>query len=236
MFSAHRFFARHRAVDLAAAQVALAGLADDVGFVEIDVQLLADGTPVLWHDDTVAGRPVSELGRAAFDDLAGPTPRFGEVVEAVAQSRVGLHLDLKFAPRTAGPAGSVEVGLVAPAVAALGVDRVLVTTHHDDSVRAVAQWAHTAAPGLRVGLSVGRGLGSVPWRSVSRLVRDEVLPTSRLRSSGATAVVAHRRLAHLTAARAARRLGLPLVVWTVDSPRGLRHWQRRAWLVVTNRR
>ena len=49
-------------------------------------------------------------------------------------------------------------------------------------------------------------------------------------------MVAKDVLARLGVAGFARRRGLPLLVWTVDSERSLRYWMRpgRAWLVTTN--
>ena len=56
------------------------------------------------------------------------------------------------------------------------------------------------------------------------------------RRDDGTFVVAHHVLARLGVAAYARRRGLPLLVWTVDTPGSLRYWTRpgRAWLVTTN--
>lgn len=218
-------------------------LADRADFIEIDLQVLGDGAVVLWHDDQAADRPLAALDVTEFASLAGPTPGLDTVLSML-PAHVGLHLDLKFTAgqgrRHAVAGERLEVLLTRLATAALGPERVLVTSHEDDSVRVVAAWASAHAPGVRTGLSLGRGLSSVRWYEMPRLLCREFLPTRRLRSAGATAVVAHRLVAHrlvarVSAARVARRLELPLVVWTVDTPRGLRHWSRHAWLVVTNR-
>ena len=50
-------------------------------------------------------------------------------------------------------------------------------------------------------------------------------------------LVPHWALALAALARGARRRGVPVLVWTVDSPRALRFWLRpgRIWMVTTNR-
>ncbi len=66
---------------------------------------------------------------------------------------------------------------------------------------------------------------------------SELRPHLRLSGSRANLVVAKHTLARLGVAAYARRRGLPLLVWTVDTERSLRYWMRpgRAWLVTSNR-
>jgi len=182
-------------------------------FVEFDVQRCADGSLVLHHDP-VEVAPTGALGYdEALDLLAG---------------RARAHLDLKFE--------GDEVPAVARAVERLGTDHLLVTTLHDDAVRAVRDWADAEGHPLEVGLSLGRGVGGFPLWEAFKVRTSEIWPGVRYRHSGANVVVAHHWLARIRLRRFARRHGLPLVVWTVDTPNSLRYWMRpgRAWLVTTN--
>jgi glycerophosphoryl diester phosphodiesterase len=71
---------------------------------------------------------------------------------------------------------------------------------------------------------------------MAKVRASELWPGVRYRHSRANVVVAHHWLARLRVRRFARRHGLPLLVWTVDTKRSLAYWMRpgRAWLVTTN--
>lgn len=190
-----------------------AAIALGADFVEFDVQRCADGSLWLLHD-TVDVAPPGTLGYAdALELLAG---------------RIRLHLDLKVV--------GGEVPIVAQAVERLGADRLLVTTLDDEGVRAVRDWAEHEGHELLVGLSLGRGLHDIPVLHGIRIRLTELFPRARYREAGANLAVAHHWLARLRVRAFARRHRLPLLVWTVDTPRALSHWMRpgRAWLVTTN--
>ena len=118
----------------------------------------------------------------------------------------------------------------------LGVDHVIITTEEDASVRAIRQWSRAEAPGILVGLSSG------PWSHDGRFVphwRSRIasfFPRLRVRFSDANLVAAHKLVARLTLKAYARRRALPIVVWTVDSPKGLTRWMNDpdVWIVTTN--
>lgn len=200
----------HRCLRRADIEHAIALGAD---YVEFDVQRIADGSLMLLHD--------------LDDDPPPETLRFDQALDLLA-GRARAHLDLKLR--------GGEIPIVAEAIARLGTDRLLVTTHHDESVRALRAWADREGHDLQVGLSLGRGVkGFSLWHAL-RVRASELFPGVRYRSAGANVVVAHHWLARLRVRRFARRHELPLVVWTVDTPRSLAHWMRpgRAWLVTTN--
>ena len=201
----------HRCLTAADIEAAIALGAD---YVEFDVQRCADGSLVLHHDP-VEEAPDGVLGYdAALDLLAG---------------RAKAHLDLKFE--------GDEVPVVARAVERLGTDDLLVTTLHDDAVRSVRDWADAEGHPLEVGLSLGRGVGRFRIWQTLKVRSTEIWPGVRYHHSGANVVVAHHWLARIRVRRFARRRGLPLVVWTVDTPESLAYWMRpgRAWMVTTNR-
>ncbi|MBU2073318.1 MAG: glycerophosphodiester phosphodiesterase [Actinobacteria bacterium] len=218
-------------------------LALDVDFVEFDVQRCADDTFVLYHDDEVdvGGRrtPLADLTVARVEQLVGPLLRYEEVLAALAGTR-RAHIDLKLtSPSTAytDPAGTHEVRAARRAVEVLGAENIIVTTLEDASVRAVRDWADGEGLDLLVGLSLGRSVKGLPVVRQLRTRWSELRPHLRLSGSRANLVVAKHTLARLGVAAYARRRGLPLLVWTVDTERSLRYWMRpgRAWLVTSNR-
>lgn len=217
------------------------GLAVD--FVEFDVQRLADGTFVLFHDEVVrvgsALRPLANLDLADFTAAVPEVLRYDDVLAALAGTGKQAHVDLKFrspAAAYAVPGRTWEVAATRMAVEALGPGDLVVTTLDDDSVRAVRDWADAEDLPLLVGLSLGRSTVGLPVGERVRIRTSEVVARPRVRESRANVVVAHQRLARAGVRSFARRVELPLLVWTVDDEDALRYWLRpgRAWLVTTN--
>ncbi|MBB6625903.1 glycerophosphodiester phosphodiesterase [Nocardioides sp. KIGAM211] len=214
----------------------VAALELEVDFVEFDVQRCGDGTLVIRHDPSFLHGDsevrLADLTSAEAHALLPDLLTYDDVLEMLAGRRAA-HIDLKASvardPRHA-------VAATASAVERLGADGFVVTTGSDQAVRAIRDWSDEQGLDLLVGLSLG---GNVRGRSVREQVRirlSELLPHRRLQRSRASVVVAHHSLARLGVARFARRRGLPLLVWTVDTPRSLAHWLRPggAWLVTSN--
>ncbi len=191
-----------------------------VDYVEFDVWRRDDGSFVVAHD------PDHDLGLS-----------YDTVLTTLA-GRARAHIDLKFhSPAAVLREGRAwEVDAARRAVEVLGAEAMIVTTGHDQGVRAVRDWGDAAGIELRVGLSLGRSVKRLTWLRRIEVRRSELFPRVRLRDSRANLVVAHHVLARLGVAAYARRRRLPLLVWTVDAEESLRYWLRpgRAWLVTTN--
>lgn len=195
-------------------------LALGVDYIEFDVWRRDDGSYVVAHD------PEHDLG-LPYD-----------VVLKAFDGHARAHIDLKFtSPHDAYAEGRAwEVEAARHAVELLGHERMIVTTGHDLAVRAVRDWSEAEGLELLVGLSLGRSVRRLSWLRRIEVRRSELFPNMRMRESRANLLVAHHVLARLGVAAYARRRGIPLLVWTVDTPRALRYWLRpgRAWLVTTN--
>lgn len=224
-------------------RVALENALDlDVDFIEFDVQRCADGVLVLYHDDWMWMEerrvPLAALSFEEFSSRAPHFLRYEEVLAALA-GVTRAHIDLKFtSPDSlyAEPAATWEVQAARRAVQVLGADQVIVTTLEDKAVRAVRDWSDAEGHDLLVGLSLGRSVRGLPWHRQVRTRASELLPRLRYTESRANLVVAKHTLARFGVAAFARRRGLPLLVWTVDTEDSLRYWMRpgRAWLVTSN--
>lgn len=187
-------------------------LALGVDYIEFDVRRLPDGRRVVSHDVPGEGLDLIEY----------------DAVLTALDGRAGAHIDLK----TEG----CELEVVRRALEVLPADRIVATTGSEAGCRALVEFARAEGLPLRVGLSLGPNVkGLTPWRAILFL-RRQLFPTARLAASGANVVCAQHWLAALTLRRFARRRGLDLLVWTVDSPTELRWWLRpgRAWMVTTN--
>lgn len=206
-----------------------------VEYVEFDVHRCADGELVLCHDDWVLvdgeKRWVREVSYRQFAAHAPRALRYDEVLEAL-EGHAYAHIDLKFT----SPGGVHEVAAVERAVAVLGAERIVVTTLDDRSVRAVREWSDAQGLPVLAGLSLGRRVRGLPLRAAVRIRLSELFPRLRYRASLANVMVANHTLARYGVARFARRRGLPLLVWTIDTEKSLRYWLKpgRAWLVTTN--
>ncbi len=211
-------------------------------YVELDVQRCADGAFVLRHDDVVTwgDRPVrvDTLTRAELAEVAGETCSLAEALSILAGHKLA-HIDFKFtspAVLYGTPERTEEVRAAQIARQVMGDGAFLITSLEDRSVRALRDWADAQGLSIRVGLSLGRGLGDVPWLARPGVRRGELSPGRRITASHANLVAAHHRLARLGVARWSARHGLPLLVWTVDPPRSLRRWlsDPRVWLLTSN--
>jgi glycerophosphoryl diester phosphodiesterase len=193
-------------------------------YVEFDVQRLIDGAFVVSHDIPHEGV-----------ELLGYEP----ILRALA-GRAGAHIDFKFdspAYLYDDPSLPYEIDAVRLALMILGgPERMVVTTNHVHSVRAMRDWADAEGIDLRVGLSLGRSTLGMTWQEALAVRRSEVFPARLIEESRANVVVVQHVLAHLNVARWAHRRGLPLLVWTVDDGPHLSHWLRpgAAWMVTTN--
>lgn len=214
--------------------------ASGVDYVELDVRRLGDGSLLLSHDAWVRcdghRLPLERLTREELR-AAAPSVLLLEEGLALLAGHVGAHLDLKLSGAGPQEVRSAAVQAAALAVECLGPDAVLVTTGRVDAARAVRDWAVAQGLVVPLALSVGGSVAGRPLRARLRMRWEQLFPGRRLDRSGADALAANHWLALVGLARLARRAGLPLLVWTVDHPRLLRHWLRpgRAWMVTTNR-
>lgn len=228
LVSAHRGGAgatRSAQNTLAAFEAAIALGCD---YVEFDVRLTADGTPVIFHDPVTGGADAERfIAHHGFDEFDPPLLRLDDVLDLLA-GRVKAHVDLKV-PRN-------EVELAERVVDRLGVDGAILTTAEDASVRRLVRWSHEHAPGLLVGLSSSRRSWRTHWLARRIVTIEAAFPRTRIRLSGANLIVAHKAVATWSLKRYARRRGLPLLVWTVDRPDELARWVNDpdVWMVTTN--
>jgi glycerophosphoryl diester phosphodiesterase len=199
-----------------------------VDFVEFDVRLTSDRRAVVSHDDDHQGDTERSISRHTYDELAGESLVDLDTILELIAGKVGAHVDLKIRDDV--------VKVVSHIVDVLGVDKVIITTEEDASVREIRQWSRTHAPSLLVGLS------SAPWSHNGRFVprwRSRIascFPRLRVWFSGANLVVAHKTVARFSLKSYARRRALPLVVWTVNDPEELVRWMNDpdVWIVTTN--
>jgi glycerophosphoryl diester phosphodiesterase len=198
--------AAHRGVAAGAAENTIAAFTNaiDVGadMIEFDVRRTRDGELIAFHDEFVAGTPVSGLTRDEIEAAAGVRPPLLAEVLRVCTGQIRLDVELK------------EDGYVADVMAVLRAgfdpDQMVVTSF----LPAVVAQAKEAFPEVKTGLLVGDGgpLTDLPARL------RELYPVALARRVRADYLAPHYRLAALGVVRRAAAAGLPCLLWTVNSP------------------
>jgi glycerophosphoryl diester phosphodiesterase len=225
----------------------LVGLAHSVAigadYVEFDVRRCADGTFVVAHDPEVG--PDDDriaIKRIGWDELQRRAPavlRLSQFLEGLAPTGVGAHVDMKFAtPPKQREAGHVwEHDLLEVLVGSLDPAKIIMTTGNGDATAAMRDWVEARGLPVLVGLSIGASVRGLTWREAAMRLYGQLFPRRRFEVSRADAVAAHFALAMVRLARWTHRIGVPLLVWTVDDPRLQRRLLRdpRVWMITTNR-
>lgn len=194
--------------------------AADCRWVELDVQLLGDGTPVIWHDATV--KRCSD-GRARLNDLDLPRARrldvggwFGdefrgeriatlsEMLGLVDALGLGLNLELKV-NRGRSAAALVEEAIPA-ALDRLSSERLIVSSFNAEALAC----ARDLAPAAR--LALGALFEGIPddWRQ-----RCEALEIYSVHADW-------KRLSR-RGALAVSEAGYPLLCYTANDPAAFAH-------------
>lgn len=197
-----------------------------VDFVEVDIRRSADGEFFSYHDDfTPSGRAVRGLTyRVLETELGSDLVKVSDVM-AMADGKVGLHVDVKEEGYEAEVVRFVQQGCA-------GSDMVF--TSGDTQIRAIKE----LFPNVRTGLSLGDDLhGAPPWRYLQ--VRwGKLNPRLRLQRSHADFAAVERGLA-----RRSRLLdycasvSIPAWVWTVNDEAEIKSFMAdpRVAVLITDR-
>jgi glycerophosphoryl diester phosphodiesterase len=200
-----------------------AAVEQGVDLVEFDVLDLVHGPLVVAHSDRLEevshGAATGSVRARSLGELREVAPELPTLDEALAYfvdeaPGVGLHVDLKLETRLDELCAALTRHRL--------VERTVVSSFQVPSLRAVVRHAPEVTVGFtfpedRLGVSrkpllqplVGRGLAAV------RHVVPRLLPRMVGRA-GASALMLQHRLATPDAVARLRRLGIPVIVWTVD--------------------
>jgi glycerophosphoryl diester phosphodiesterase len=211
-------------------------------YCEFDVRRCGDGTFVVSHDaDGGTGDEsvvIADLAWPELRDLAPGVCTLDDLLAALESSGMGAHVDLKLrTPSRERKAGATwEVDAVAAVAARLDPARIVVTTGVQHTTTGLRAWAGEHGIPLVVALSIGGSVRGLTWRDAVRQRWGELYPQLRFRRSEADAVAAHFALAMIRLARWTTHIGVPLLVWTVDSTWLQRRFlhDRRIWMITTN--
>lgn len=167
--------------------------------IEFDVRITGDDVLILYHDSDIKGRPIRDL---TYNEVHGIAMEAGYIVPTLeetfdfTQGKIKLDIELKedgYALKVAELAGNY-----------MDTGNFIITSSLDSPVRTIKE-RYTE---IRTGLV----LGSRPLYRLSR----SLLPAARIRNTGADVLAVDRDLLKLGFMVAARKLGLPVYVWTVN--------------------
>ena len=224
----------------------LAGIAHSASvgadFCEFDVRRCADGTFVISHDpDGGTGDDsclIADLGWPELRERAPGVCTLDDVLGALESSGMGAHVDMKFrtAPGAWKAGARYETDVIAAVTARLDPSRVVVTSGVRRTTTTIRRWAAEHDVPVVVALSIGGSVRGMTWRNAVRRRWGELYPQLRFRNSEADAVAAHFALAMVRLSRWTTRLGIPLMVWTVDSAWLQKRFvhDKRIWMITTN--
>jgi len=159
-FIAHRGGAAHAPENTLSA--VREGVARGAKWIEVDVSVLGDSTPVIFHDETLdrTTNGTGKLSEHSWDDVAKldagswfgpqfagePVPRLWELLDVVAELDLGLNLELK----THHGEGEALVTAVLPELrdAELPAEKLLISSFDHDALRAFRRAERDAAMAL----------------------------------------------------------------------------------------
>jgi glycerophosphoryl diester phosphodiesterase len=211
-------------------------------YVEFDVRRCTDGVFVIAHDPGIGSVGdhvlIRKLSWPELHEKAPGVLRLSAFLDALAPSGIGAHVDMKFAtPQAERDAGRLwEIDLLEVLVASLDPGRIIMTTGNGAASQAMRSWIGARDLPILVGLSIGASLRGLPWREKVRSLWGQLFPRQRFEDAHADAVAAHYALAMARLSRWTARIGVPLLVWTVDNPRLQKRLLRdhRVWMITTN--
>lgn len=224
----------------------LAGIEHSVSigadYCEFDVRRCADGTFVISHDAAVGpADAVVEIKQATWAEVRSAAPEvitLTTFLEHFGRTGLGAHVDAKFGtPDGRRARGEIwEHDLLEELTAYLDPAQMVLTTGRGDATQAFRTWLDARDLTTPVALSIGTALSGMPWRQAVMSLYGQLFPRRRFELSHADAVAAHFALAMARLSRWTTRIGVPLLVWTVDSARLQKRFlhDRRIWMVTTN--
>ena len=193
-----------------------------VDLIEVDLRETQDRQIICCHDPEYAGRVVAQT---CFEDLAAAArraglpvpPRLDELLQ-VAKGRVGLDIEIKVA--------GFEERVIDRLRGEYAPSQVILKSFDDWVVRRLKAVGPDYCSGLLVG--VGRPrlglLGRLP----------ELFPELRLRLCRGDFISPHWQLVRFGFVARMRRLGYPVLVWTLNEKPLLARFLRQAEAVITD--
>jgi glycerophosphoryl diester phosphodiesterase len=182
-----------------------AAVAEGADAIECDAMSTHDGTLVVRHDLTLAGRQIADLDAAQIEAFAPGTLRLADVIAWAAGARIDLLVEVK------DPDAAEAIGVLVSASA--WREHIVMAGFHGPSLAALKQ----ANPGLRTSFMMGSVVAADDLvHLASRYHADGVHPCWEGRAARP-----HRLLDAAFVDRV-RRAGLTLTLWHEEREEELR--------------
>lgn len=190
--------------------------------IEVDLRETADGVILCVHDPEYAGIPVAERTyselKLACSKQALRVPSSLEELLEIAHGKTKLDLEIKRA--------GFENRVLKSIKSRFSPDQVILKSFEDNVVKTLK----TLAPHYTAGLLLG--VDKPPYGPAYRLV--ELFPERRLEKCSADFVSPHWQLVRFGFIRRMRRLGYPVLVWTLNDAPLIARFLKEADGVITD--
>ena len=211
----------------------LKAVALGVDRIEVDVQIVADGTLVLCHDDdlVIDGRKRS-VRHLSLDTVRNALDEMLTLDEAIELTRdaAPLMIDVK------------DRGYELPIAEAIQRHKIAADTIISSTWALSLREIRNLCPGVRIGLSTGHistFARRTPIIAVSSAVFSLLTPAPAIlaaRAIGADALMLNYRICSAAFVTAAHKAGLLVYPWTVNQPRQIRELiERNVDGIISNR-
>ena len=167
--------------------------------IEFDVRRTGDDVLVLSHDDSIEGNLITDL---TYDEIHGIAMDAGYLIPTLEETfkltmgKIKLDIELK--------EDGYAVRVAELAMNYMETADFVITSSLDSAVKAVK----SSYPEVRTGLVLGA-------RPVTRLLHS-LFSERRVRDTAVDILAVDRKLLRLGFMRTAKRLGLPVFIWTVN--------------------
>lgn len=178
-------------------------------YAEFDIRKTFDGKFIVFHNDTIDDKLISSITYEELEKIAHShgyrVPLLIEVLKTC-KGKIKLDIELK--------ESGYEKEIINLVKSMYDYDEFMMKSFIDSAVRRIKKYD----PQIRTGLLLGCAHADLPTRF------NELFPVRRVKRCRADFISPYYRICNNMFLRRMERVGLPVYVWTVNSPKVINHF------------